>query len=122
MNGQSIAASAVDAEPRLQPRTTIRNLPWACESEIAKPGAIDPTTGDSSPERIAPSAGKPAARHLPVNGHSIAASAGDAEPRLQPRTTIRNLPWAFESEISNLAQFDPTTGDSSPERIAPVRG
>src|ERR1041385_6156380 len=31
-------------------------------------------------------AGKPAARHLPVNGQSIAASAVGAEPRLQPRT------------------------------------
>src|SRR5207245_9978031 len=32
-------------------------------------------------------AGKPAARHLPVNGQCTAASAVSAEPRLQPRTT-----------------------------------
>jgi len=32
-------------------------------------------------------AGKPAARHVPVNGQSTAASAVNAEPRLQPRTT-----------------------------------
>src|SRR2546425_7484425 len=32
-------------------------------------------------------AGKPAARHLPVNGQCTAAAAVSAEPRLQPRTT-----------------------------------
>src|SRR5437879_5168543 len=94
VNGHSIAASAVDAEPRLQPRTEPRdhpNLSAARPSSIARPS--------SSTSSVAfRCAGKPAARHVPVNGQGIAASqciaasAVDAEPRLQPRTERRYLP------------------------------
>src|SRR6266568_3355536 len=38
------------------------------------------------------SAGEPAARHRPVN-RLFPASAGDAEPRLQPRLVRRRVPW-----------------------------
>src|SRR5712691_706314 len=67
VNGHSTAASAVRAEPRLQPRTTTDVI-------------------NINDQRSVDVAGKPAARHVPVNGQSIAASAVRAEPRLQPRT------------------------------------
>src|SRR5256885_7119443 len=41
--------------------------------------------GLPSPHPVAECASELAARHLPVNGRDVAASAADAEPRLQPR-------------------------------------
>src|SRR2546429_5305136 len=58
---------------------------------------------------------KPAARHVPVNGQSTAASAVNAEPRLQPRIV------ATRSPISTVApsQRFPTV-DLGPDRKSVV--
>src|SRR5437867_10548427 len=95
VNGQCIAASAVNAEPRLQPRTEATGRPLLYHlfrlSEsvrgtpvlIARPSSyttvfiVRPFSSTSSVALRC--AGKPAARHLPVNGQCIAALAADAE-------------------------------------------
>src|SRR5437867_8238304 len=98
VNGHSIAASAVDAEPRLQPRTEATGRPLLYHlfrlSESVRGTTVLIVRPSSSTSSVAlRCAGKPATRHVPVNGHSIAASAADAERPTQPRAapTERHL-------------------------------
>src|SRR5438445_4664118 len=46
-----------------------------------------------------------AARHLPVNGRDVAASAADAEPRLQPRRTTSPAHWYAPLQSHSLHEL-----------------
>src|SRR2546427_1988716 len=97
VNGQSTAASAVSVEPRLQPRTSRRTPLFPTGAPSIPTVRICPRHDRPHPvindQRRVDVAGKPAARHVPVNGQCTAASAVSAEPRLQPRTHGSTSPF-----------------------------
>src|SRR3989441_9967810 len=55
--------------------------------------------------RRAKCASELAARHLPVNGRDVAASAADAEPRLQPRRTTSPAHWYAPLQSHSLHEL-----------------
>src|SRR6266567_3535571 len=65
---------------------TPRRIGSADRERVSKEGAGSGAQGHPTSSVALRCAGKPAARHVPVNGQGTAASTVSAEPRLQPRT------------------------------------